>query len=70
MVSFLNAKEIYEVLMYNFTMDNNDDDEHEFSGSGVVEYNLDLNTDRLRSMSPDDLERYLRQQIKKRRKLL
>ena len=55
--------------MYNFTMDN-DGDEREFSGSGVVEYNLDLNTDRLRSMSPDDLERYLRQQIKKRQKLL
>ena len=30
--------------MYNFTMDN-DGDEREFSRSGVIEYNLDLNTD-------------------------
>ena len=33
-----------------------------FSGPGVTEFGLDLNTDQLRNMSPEELEKYLRRE--------
>jgi hypothetical protein len=41
-------------------------DEGNFSGPGVTEFSLDLDTDKLRNMSPDELEMYLRRQARKR----
>jgi hypothetical protein len=41
-------------------------DERNFSGPGVTEFSLDLDTDKLRNMSPDELEKYLRRQARKR----
>ena len=43
-------------------------DEGNFSGPGVTEFSLDLDTDKLRNMSPEELERYLRKQARKRLK--
>jgi hypothetical protein len=43
-------------------------DEGNFSGPGVTEFSLDLDTDRLRNMSPEELEKYLRMQARKRLK--
>ena len=43
-------------------------DEGNFSGPGVTEFSLDLDTDKLRNMSPDELEKYLRMQARKRLK--
>jgi hypothetical protein len=43
-------------------------DEGNFSGPGVTEFSLDLDTDKLRSMSPEELEKYLRMQARKRLK--
>lgn len=43
-------------------------DEGNFSGPGVTEFSLDLDTDKLRNMSPEELERYLRMQARKRLK--
>ena len=42
------------------------EDEGNFSGPGVTEFSLDLDTDKLRNMSPDQLEKYLRRQARKR----
>jgi hypothetical protein len=41
-------------------------DEGNFSGPGVSEFSLDLDTDKLRNMSPEELEKYLRMQARKR----
>jgi hypothetical protein len=41
-------------------------DEGNFSGPGVTEFSLDLDTDKLRNMSPEELEKYLRMQSRKR----
>ena len=43
-------------------------DEGNFSGPGVTEFSLDLDTDKLRNMSPEELEKYLRIQARKRLK--
>ena len=43
-------------------------DEGNFSGPGVTEFSLDLDTDKLRKMSPEELEKYLRMQARKRPK--
>lgn len=43
-------------------------DEGIFSGPGVTEFSLDLDTDKLRNMSPEELEKYLRMQARKRLK--
>ena len=43
-------------------------DEENFSGPGVTEFSLDLDTDKLRNMSPEELEKYLRMQARKRLK--
>lgn len=43
-------------------------DEGNFSGPGVAEFSLDLDTDKLRNMSPEELEKYLRMQARKRLK--
>jgi hypothetical protein len=43
-------------------------DEGNFSGAGVTEFSLDLDTDKLRNMSPEELEKYLRMQARKRLK--
>ena len=40
-------------------------DEGNFSGPGVTEFSLDLDTDKLRNMSPEELEKYLRMQARK-----
>jgi hypothetical protein len=42
------------------------EDEGKFSGPGITEFSLDLDTDKLRNMSPDELEKYLRRQVRKR----
>ncbi len=42
-------------------------DEGNFSGPGVTEFSLDLDTDKLRNMSPDELEIYLRREARRRR---
>ena len=49
-------------------LDHKDDleDEGNFSGPGITEFSLDLDTDKLRNMSPDELEKYLRRQARKR----
>ena len=39
----------------------------DFSGPGVTEFSLDLNTDQLRNMSPEELEKYLRREARRRR---
>jgi hypothetical protein len=36
------------------------DYDKDFSGAGVTEFGLDLNTNQLRTLSPDELEKYLR----------
>ena len=38
--------------------EDNLEDEGNFSGPGVTEFSLDLDTDKLRNMSPDELEKY------------
>lgn len=43
------------------------EDEGNFSGPGVTEFSLDLDTDKLRNMSPDELEIYLRREARRRR---
>jgi hypothetical protein len=43
-------------------------DEGNLSGPGVTEFSLDLDTDKLRNMSPEELEKYLRMQARKRLK--
>jgi hypothetical protein len=40
--------------------------DEDFSGSGVTEFGLDLNTDQLRNMSPEELEKYLRREVRRR----
>lgn len=46
--------------------EDNLEDEGSFSGPRVTEFSLDLDTDKLRNLSPDELEKYLRRQAKKR----
>jgi hypothetical protein len=43
------------------------DYDKDFSGPGVTEFSLDLNTDQLRNMSPAELEKYLRREARRRR---
>ena len=43
------------------------DYDKDFSGAGVTEFSLDLNTVQLRNMSPEELETYLRREAKRRR---
>ena len=38
----------------------------DFSGIGVTEFGLNLDTDELRNMSPEELEVYLRREARKR----
>ena len=40
--------------------------DRDFSGPGVTEFSLDLNSDQLRNMSPEELEMYLRREARKR----
>lgn len=42
------------------------DYDKDFSGPGVTEFGLDLNTDQLRNMSPEELEKYLRREARRR----
>jgi hypothetical protein len=42
------------------------DYDKDFSGHGVTEFGLDLNTDQLRNMSLEELEKYLRREARKR----
>jgi hypothetical protein len=42
------------------------DYDKDFSGPGVTEFGLNLNTDQLRNMSPEELEKYLRREARKR----
>lgn len=42
------------------------DHDKEFSGPGVIEFGLDLNTDQLRNMSPEEMETYLRREARMR----
>jgi hypothetical protein len=43
------------------------DYDKDFSGPGVTEFSLDLNTVQLRNMSPEELETYLRREARRRR---
>ena len=47
--------------------DENIESGRDFSGPGVTEFSLDLDTDKLRNMSPDELEIYLRREARRRR---
>jgi hypothetical protein len=47
--------------------DENIENGRDFSGPGVIEFSLDLDTDKLRNMSPDELEIYLRGEARRRR---
>jgi hypothetical protein len=40
--------------------------DRDFSGPGVTEFSIDLNSDQLRNMSPEELEMYLRREARKR----
>ena len=42
------------------------DQDKDFSGPGVIEFGLDLNTDELRNMSPEEIETYLRREASMR----
>jgi hypothetical protein len=42
------------------------DHDKDFSGPGVVEFSLDLNTDQLRNMSAEEIETYLRREARMR----
>jgi hypothetical protein len=42
------------------------DHDKDFSGAGVIEFGLDLNTDELRNMSPEEIETYLRREARMR----
>jgi hypothetical protein len=42
------------------------DDDKDFSGPGVIEFGVDLNTDELRNMSPEEIETYLRREARLR----
>ena len=42
------------------------DYDEDFSGAGVTEFGLDLNTNQLRNMSPEELEKYLRREARRR----
>ena len=56
--------------LFDRQLEHDDDlqDEGNFSGPGVTEFSLDLDTDKLRNMSPEELEKYLRMQARKRLK--
>jgi len=43
------------------------DYDKDFSGAGVTEFGLDLNTNQLRTLSPEELEKYLRREAGRRR---
>ena len=43
------------------------DYDKDFSGAGVTEFGIDLNTDQLRNLSPEELEKYLRREAGRRR---
>lgn len=43
------------------------DYDNDFSGAGVTEFGLDLNTNQLRNLSPEELEKYLRREARRRR---
>ena len=42
------------------------DYDEDLSGAGVTEFGLDLNTNQLRNMSPEELEKYLRREARRR----
>lgn len=42
------------------------DHDKDFSGPGVIEFGVDLNTDELRNMSPEEIETYLRREARLR----
>ena len=42
------------------------DYDKDFSGAGVTEFGLDLNTNQLRTLSPEELEKYLRREARRR----
>jgi hypothetical protein len=42
------------------------DYDEDFSGAGVTEFGFDLNTNQLRNMSPEELEKYLRREARRR----
>jgi hypothetical protein len=42
------------------------DHDKDFPGAGVIEFGLDLNTDELRNMSPEEIETYLRREARMR----
>ncbi len=42
------------------------DYDKDFSGAGVTEFGIDLNTDQLRNLSPEELETYLRREARRR----
>ena len=49
-------------------LEQNEDIEYggDFSGHGVTEFGLNLDTDELRNMSPEELETYLRREARRR----
>jgi hypothetical protein len=42
------------------------DYDEDLSGAGVTEFGLDLNTNQLRNLSPEELEKYLRREARRR----
>jgi len=42
------------------------DYDKDFSGAGVTEFGIDLNTNQLRNLSPEELETYLRREARRR----
>jgi hypothetical protein len=42
------------------------DYDEDLSGAGVTEFGLDLNTNQLRNMSPEELEKHLRREARRR----
>jgi hypothetical protein len=42
------------------------DHDADLSGAGVTEFGLDLNTNQLRNLSPEELEKYLRREARRR----
>jgi hypothetical protein len=49
-----------------FDKEGEQEKDRDFSGPGVTEFSLDLNSDQLRNMSPEELELYLRREARKR----
>ena len=58
----------YDPLYFDKEGEQGGDRDHDkdFSGLGLIEFGLDLNTDELRNMSPEEIERYLRREARMR----